>query len=66
MTDATCQFSAYLIYWDIFSLFLLKSKVDLKMAYVPIRYRGEHIFMNYLPLVWKHLHHYQWLFVQSL
>ena len=32
MTNITCQFSAYLRYSEIFSLFQLKSCFDLKMA----------------------------------
>ena len=71
MTDITCQFSAYLMYSDIFSLFRLKSCFDLNMAasclsIISIRYQGVHKSEGYLPIEWKHLHHYHLMFVQSL
>ena len=56
MTNMTCQFSAYLMYSEIFSLFRLKSCFNLNMAasvdqsYVLIHYQGVHISENYLPL----------------
>ena len=72
MTDMTCQFSAYLMYSEIFSLFWLKSCFNLKwlplvyQSYVPIHYRGVHKYEGYLPLGWKRLHHHLQMFVQSL
>ena len=72
MTDMTCQFSAYLMYSEIFSLCLLKSCFDLNMAasclssYVLIHYQGVHKSEGYLPLGWKRLHLHLQMFVQSL
>ena len=72
MTDMTCQFSAYLMYSEIFSLFQLKSCFNLNMAllvyqsYELIHYQGVHKSEGYLPLKWKHLHHHLQMFAQSI
>ena len=72
MTDMTCQFSGYLMYCEIFSLFQLKSCFDLNIAASCLSIiftntlSGVHKSEGYLPLIWKHLHHHLWMFVQSL